>query len=65
MKTDKRKKGSLLSMITRNYLGFSFTVLGLLLGFGWFVNRETEKTILYPDSGKTAEIQALFAGGGI
>ncbi|MGN0399785.1 MAG: sensor histidine kinase [Blautia sp.] len=50
MKTDKRKKGSLLSVITRNYLGFSFTILVLFLGFSWFVNQEMERKFHIPSS---------------
>ena len=63
MKTDKRKKGSLLSMITRNYLGFSFTVLGLLLGFGWFVNRETEKQFYIPTPEKLQKYRHYLLEG--
>ena len=63
MKTDKRKKGSLLSMITRNYLRFSFTVLGLLLGFGWFVNRETEKQFYIPTPEKLQKYRHYLLEG--
>ena len=50
-------------MITRNYLGFSFTVLGLLLGFGWFVNRETEKQFYIPTPEKLQKYRHYLLEG--
>lgn len=49
MKTDKRKTGSFLAMLIRNYLGFTVSVLALIILLAAFIDRQVEQRLYLPN----------------
>lgn len=49
MRTDKRKTGSFLQMLIKNYVGFTFTVLILVIAISTLINKQIERRLYHPN----------------